>query len=63
MQNLTAGTVCALVLILVTLSKSRPLPSRDTIIKPNEERVILLGASSGVGKDLALVYARRGAKL
>ena len=64
MQNLTAaGGVGALVLILITLLKSRPLPSRETIIKPNEERVILLGASSGVGKDLALVYARRGAKL
>jgi len=63
MQNITAaGALGALVLILALL-KSPPLPSRETIIKPNGERVILLGASSGVGRDLALVYARRGAKL
>lgn len=49
--------------ILLRLFKARPLPTRERIIKPDEERVILLGASSGVGKDLALTYARRGAKM
>ncbi|WVO15497.1 hypothetical protein L204_103155 [Cryptococcus depauperatus] len=43
--------------------KSRPLPSRESIIPPCEERVLLLGSSSGVGKDLALEYAKRGARI
>jgi len=49
--------------ILLRLLKARPLPSREKTIKPDEERVLLLGASSGVGKDLALTYAKRGARL
>lgn len=48
---------------ILYLLKSRPLPSRETVIPPDEERVLLLGASSGIGKDLALAYARRGAKV
>ncbi|WWC72898.1 uncharacterized protein I206_106862 [Kwoniella pini CBS 10737] len=49
--------------ILLRLLRSKPLPSRETIISPSEERVVLLGASSGVGRDLALAYAKRGAKV
>ncbi|WVQ81303.1 hypothetical protein IAT38_003426 [Cryptococcus sp. DSM 104549] len=49
--------------ILLRLLKSKPLPSRETVILPSAERVVLLGASSGVGKDLALAYAKRGAKI
>lgn len=48
---------------ILYLLKSRTLPSRETVIPPDEERVLLLGASSGIGKDLALAYARRGAKI
>ncbi|BEI93041.1 uncharacterized protein CcaverHIS019_0506690 [Cutaneotrichosporon cavernicola] len=49
--------------ILALLLRARHGPSREKVIKPTEERVVLLGASSGVGKDLALAYARRGAKI
>ncbi|KAI9636856.1 uncharacterized protein MKK02DRAFT_33954 [Dioszegia hungarica] len=49
--------------VLLRLLKTRRGPSREKIILPREERVVLLGASSGVGKDLALAYAKRGAKI
>lgn len=32
-------------------------------ISPSTERVLILGASSGIGKEIALKYARRGARL
>jgi NADPH:quinone reductase-like Zn-dependent oxidoreductase len=49
--------------VILRLLKSKRLPSRETIIKPTEERVLLLGASSGVGRDLAHAYAKRGARM
>lgn len=49
--------------VILRAFKTRPGPSREKLIPPNEERVVLLGASSGVGKDLALAYAKRGAKM
>jgi len=49
--------------VILRLLKSKRLPSRETIINPTEERVLLLGASSGVGRDLAHAYAKRGARM
>jgi NADPH:quinone reductase-like Zn-dependent oxidoreductase len=49
--------------VLALLLRARHGPSREKIIKPADERVVLLGASSGIGKDLALAYAKRGAKM
>ena len=49
--------------VLLRLLKSKRLPSRETIIKPEQERVLLLGASSGVGRDLAHAYAKRDARM
>ena len=49
--------------VLLRILKTRRLPSRETIILPKDERVVLLGASSGVGRDLAHIYAKRGAKV
>ncbi|WVW79600.1 hypothetical protein I302_101569 [Kwoniella bestiolae CBS 10118] len=49
--------------ILLRLLKSKPLPSRESVVPPSDERVVLLGASSGVGRDLAYAYAKRGAKI
>ena len=49
--------------VLLRLFKARPLASRDKKLPPSEERVVLLGASSGVGRDLAHAYAKRGARL
>lgn len=36
---------------------------RKRILKPRDERVVILGCSSGIGKECALSYAARGAKL
>jgi len=35
---------------------------RQAILPPYRERVLILGASSGVGRELALSYARRGCR-
>lgn len=49
--------------IAAVLLRAPPKPSRETVVAPTDERVVLLGASSGVGKDLALAYAKRGARM
>ncbi|RXK37442.1 hypothetical protein M231_05265 [Tremella mesenterica] len=49
--------------ILLKLLKRRPLPPREARLPFEQERVLLLGASSGVGRDLALVYAKRGSRI
>lgn len=49
--------------LLLRLTKSKRLPKRETIIPSKTERVLLLGASSGVGRELALEYAKRGARV
>ncbi|WOO78557.1 11-beta-hydroxysteroid dehydrogenase-like 3 [Vanrija pseudolonga] len=49
--------------IVAVLLRAPPKPSRETVVAPADERVVLLGASSGVGKDLALAYAKRGARI
>ena len=49
--------------VLVRLLRVKRLPSRELTVRPTEERVILLGSSSGVGKDLAFRYAKRGARM
>lgn len=38
---------------------SRP---RQSVIPPYRERILILGASSGVGRDIALAYAGRGCR-
>ena len=42
-------------------SYKRHSPPRWAKIPPSSERVLVLGASSGVGRVIALAYARRGA--
>ncbi|WVR08858.1 hypothetical protein IAU60_005917 [Kwoniella sp. DSM 27419] len=49
--------------VILRLLRAKSLPSRETIIKPDQERVVLLGSSSGVGRDLAHAYAKRGARV
>ena len=48
-------------LLLHTLLKKRG--TRTSRVSPSTERVLILGASSGIGKEIALKYARRGARL
>ncbi|KAH8548424.1 hypothetical protein BGW37DRAFT_507106 [Umbelopsis sp. PMI_123] len=40
-----------------------PSARRLQIVKPNEERVVIVGCTSGIGREAALLYARRNAKL
>lgn len=36
---------------------------RTKLIPPNTERVLIVGGSSGIGRAIALLYARRGARV
>jgi len=49
--------------LLFRLLRARRGPTREQVLPPSSERVVLLGASSGIGRDLALEYAKRGAKM
>lgn len=51
------------IFVLAPLLRASALPSREELLPPDEERVVLLGASSGVGRDLAHAYAERRAKM
>jgi hypothetical protein len=62
MQKRALYTLLAIPLLLRIL-KARRGPTREDVLPPSAERVLLLGASSGCGKDLALAYARRGAMM
>ncbi|KAG8714881.1 hypothetical protein FRC11_006641, partial [Ceratobasidium sp. 423] len=55
----------ALLLGLSVLIRSTLLsgPKRATFIQPSEERVLIVGASSGVGRATAVAYAKRGARV
>ncbi|CAO3653676.1 unnamed protein product [Mucor hiemalis] len=62
MQKIILSTIIAIALAhyISTQKKNR---ERRNKINPKEERVVILGCSSGIGKDCALEYASRGAKL
>lgn len=45
--------------VLLFIHSSRP---RQGVVPPYRERVLILGASSGVGRELALQYAHRGCR-
>ncbi|KAG2234606.1 hypothetical protein INT48_003414 [Thamnidium elegans] len=53
----------AAVTILLAHYISRQKRDRKRTVDPKGERVIIVGCSSGIGKDCALKYASRGAKL
>ena len=56
-----------LALLLASLSLAiryiRRGRTRLSLIPPFEERVLVLGASSGIGRSIAYQYASRGAKV
>ncbi|KAJ3220623.1 hypothetical protein HK099_004139 [Clydaea vesicula] len=51
--------ICVLVITCIYLSKERS----HWLHRENKERVVIIGSSSGIGKELSLQYAKRGAKL
>jgi NADPH:quinone reductase-like Zn-dependent oxidoreductase len=58
---ITLGVLVPLWAILNSFAKRRNL--RPAAVPPGAERVLILGASSGIGRTLAHSYAERGAKV
>ncbi|KAI1391779.1 NAD(P)-binding protein [Hypoxylon trugodes] len=59
-----AGTaILALATTLYFVSRVPRTPRRRKNIRPTEERVLVIGASSGLGRSVAKHYAARGAKV
>lgn len=58
---ITLGVFVPLWAVLNNFAKRRDL--RPAAVPPGAERVLILGASSGIGRTLAHRYAERGAKV
>lgn len=58
---ITLGVFVPLWVILNNFAKRRDL--RPAAVPPGAERVLILGASSGIGRTLAHKYAERGARI
>jgi len=56
------AALAVLPILLVLYNVSRK-PKRPTKVSKSSERVLILGASSGVGKAIARKYAARGARV
>ncbi|KAF9949673.1 hypothetical protein BGZ65_007147 [Modicella reniformis] len=59
--TLILGAAVALPLFIASLVARARQPSRTTLIPKSQERVVIIGASSGIGAELARTYARRNA--
>ncbi|KAI9494977.1 hypothetical protein BDB00DRAFT_281133 [Zychaea mexicana] len=55
--------ICAAITLFYLISAKRAGKQRLRALPADKERVMLIGCSSGIGRDLALKYAARGAKL
>lgn len=55
--------VLALVVAVVVARRTLQRPRRLAKLPKSEERVLVLGASSGVGRTVAHMYAERGARV
>lgn len=62
MQKIIVSTVIA-ILLTHYVSKQKKNHARKNKLNPKNERVVILGSSSGIGKEIALEYSSRGAKL
>ncbi|KAI1201834.1 short-chain dehydrogenase [Nemania serpens] len=58
-----AGAITAFAAVLVLRRIIKAQHQRTKRVRPAEERVLILGASSGLGRTLAKQYAARGAKV
>lgn len=56
----TTGTLFASVILYYLLTKRA---RRVSLVPPQNERVLVLGATSGIGQSIALQYAQRGASV
>lgn len=59
---LSLAVIVPSVLLLTPLVSPAP-PKRTSLVKPTSERVLIIGASSGCGEDLAKRYASLGASV
>ncbi|KAI0426524.1 short-chain dehydrogenase [Xylaria sp. FL1042] len=57
------SAVAALAAVLVLRHIVKAQKNRSTLVQQTEERVLILGASSGLGRTLAKQYAARGARV
>ncbi|KAI0422493.1 short-chain dehydrogenase [Xylaria grammica] len=57
------GVVAAFAAVFVLRHITKARSHRSTRVRPAEERVLILGASSGLGRTLAKQYTARGAKV
>ncbi|KZV95627.1 NAD(P)-binding protein [Exidia glandulosa HHB12029] len=62
-HSVKLACAAALPLVVYLLHRSRRRASRVSVVPPAGERVLVVGASSGVGKEIALKYAARGARV
>lgn len=64
-NNPKSATPIALAALPLLLSLRHLLlhPARPSVIPHTSERVLILGATSGIGREIALQYAARGAKV
>ena len=55
-------SLSAILLLFHAIRRARrtSIPPRWKDIPPSNERVVIIGASSGVGREIALQYAKRG---
>lgn len=60
-KELLSGALA--ILLAHYMYKQKQGQERKNKLDPKDERVVIVGSSSGIGKDCALKYASRGAKL
>ncbi|PPR00444.1 hypothetical protein CVT24_004505 [Panaeolus cyanescens] len=62
-QSKTAAVIGLLSLAYTLQKVVTSKPSRQAKIPAHKERVVILGATSGIGREIALQYASRGARV
>jgi NAD(P)-dependent dehydrogenase (short-subunit alcohol dehydrogenase family) len=63
LKNPTENLVIAAIPLLIALYRLRSKPRRVLKVPYTQERVLVLGASSGIGRSVARQYSSRGARV